>query len=468
MADTTHLQALTEATIPAAALMVKGFWESAAKMPEPEDFDDPDLGALWEAILAVRRNRLAVTRINVQRELKEMGWKDEKAFAAMRPANADYLNLAEAIDACREMLDRRLRRQTTRVLKETLNEIQTVHNVQELVSRTERVMSDLASRSYDADSWISIADVSEEKTERLPTGIDDLDIVNGGLPVAELTIGAGRTGMGKSAFASTMMLNVASGRAGVAAFSLEMRGSPLLHRMASAQAYEHARLQGGRSPNPFYDEFERGVMEQAHLKRFLSAREAVRKLPILIDQRRGLKLSQIRMGARRAKTRFEHAGVPLKLLVVDHIGKVRPDKSTGNRHIDLGDITEELAAIAGELDCAVLGLAQLSREVERGEDRRPMLHHLRESGRIEEDAHTIMLFYRPGYYDERAKDRGEDPEPDQLRRIARDRFKFEVDIAKNRGGAIRRVDLFCEIQANAILSRDDPRVPVDTLGGVLL
>lgn len=456
---------LTEATIPAAALMVKGFFESAGKLPEPEDFEDNNLAQLWEAILAVHKRKVAVTKISVQRELKEMGWPDDRAFAAMKATEAPYLRMEEALAAVKEVLDRRLRRQAMRVVGEALNELKTVHNVQELVARTERAMSDLASQAADSDHWISVADVSEERTERLPTGIADLDRVNGGLPVAELTIGAGRTGMGKSAFAATLMLNVASEGYGVAAFSLEMRGSPLLHRMAAAEAYEHARMQGGRSPNPFYDAFEQGTMQKDHLKRFLAARQRVQKLPIRIDQRRGLALNQIRLGARRARMLFDREGIPLKLLVVDHIGKIRPDRTTGNRHLDLGEITETLAVIAGELDCAVFGLAQLTREVEREQDKRPMLHHLRESGRIEEDAHTIVLFYRPAYYDERNKDRGDDPSPDEHARITRERFVMEVDIAKNRGGAIKRVPLFCEIQANAILSRDDPRVPVDAMGG---
>lgn len=463
-----NFNALTEATIPAAALMLSGFFEAAGKLPEPDDFEDADLGALWEAILAVRKRNLSVTKINVQRELAEMGWAQDKAFAALKSTEVAYIKIEEALASVREILDRRLRRQALRVAKETLNDLQTVHDVQELVARTERAFSDLSSSAADSDHWISVCDVSEDRTERLPTAINDLDRINSGLPVGELTIGAGRTGMGKSAFASTLMLNVASQGIGVAAFSLEMRGAPLLHRMAAAEAYEHHRLAGGRTPNPFYDEFERNEMSKDHLRRFMAARSRVQKLPIRIDQRRGLSLNQIRLGARRAKILFDREGIDFKLLVVDHIGKVRPDKTTGNRHLDLGEITETLAVIASELDVAVFGLAQLSREVERDQDKRPMLHHLRESGRIEEDAHTILLFYRPGYYDERNKDRGEEIDDADQRRIARDRFVMEVDIAKNRGGAIKRVPLFCEIQANAILSQDDPRVPLLATGGALV
>lgn len=458
-AQRTQLSELVEAAIPAAAFMVKGFFEAGARLPDPDDFDDADLGALWEAILAVQARKLPMTKINVQRQLREMDWDDAKGFAAMGEVArvGEYLTLQEALAAVQDMLDRRLRRQFMRVCKEALNESPTVHNVQELVSRTEKQMSDLASQSDEADNWVKISDVKEDKTERLATLIDDLDRVNHGLPIGELTIGAGRTGMGKSAFAATMMLNTALQGHGVAAFSLEMRGAALLHRMAAAHAYEHARLKSGRSPNPYYDDYDRDLLDSQQLEKFITAREAVRQMPIKVDDRRGRTLNQIRLGARRARMLFEREGKPLKLLVVDHIGKVVPDRYTGSRHLDLGDTTEGLAAIGAELDCSVFALAQLSREVEKGDDKRPMLHHLRESGRIEEDAHTIMLFYRPGYYYERAKEQGEDAS-------AKDRFSFEVDIAKNRGGQIKRVPLFCEIGANAILSKDDKRVPLSALG----
>jgi replicative DNA helicase len=469
MADgSLHLGEISEALVPAAAMYVPGFFEAGGRLPDPDDFDDAGLGALWQAILDTQKRKLNITRINLQRELREAGYDDTKAFKAIANLpDPAYVKLDEAMAACEEMLSRRLRRQAQRVCKEALNDLNTVHNVQELIERTERAMSDLAAQSDEADAWVKVSDAKEGRTERLPTGVDDLDKVNHGLPIGELTIGAGRTGMGKSAFAATIMLNVALQGVGVAAFSLEMQTQQLINRMSAAEAYNGGRLSSGRSPNPQYDDYERGVMGQEELSRFFAAREAVKRMPMRIDDRRGRTLNQVRLGARRAKMLFEREGVEMKLLVVDHLGKIRPDKHTGNRHLDLGDITEGLAEIASELQVSVFALAQLSRGVESRDDKRPMLHDLRESGRIEEDAHTIWLFYRPAYYDERAKDRGDEPEADEQKRIGRERWSFEVDFAKNRGGRIQRVPLFCDIGCNAFLSKDDKRVPLLATGGAL-
>lgn len=462
--STSAFNALTEATIPAAALMLKGFFEAAGKLPEPDDFENANTGALWEAILAVNKAKRPVTRVNVQRELREMGWDDAKAFAALSAANVTYMRIEEALAAVQEVLDRKLRRQAMRVASEALNDLKTVHNVQESVSRIERSFSDLASQSLEADGWVDFKDVKDAVTQRLPSGIDDLDRKTGGIPVAELTIIGGATGMGKSSIASVLALNVARHGYGVAYFSLEMGTTALLNRMAATAAYQPARLASGRTPNPYYEDFELNRMNREELRRFLTAREEVRGLPIKSDERRGLKLEQIRLGARRARILFERAGIPMKMLIVDHIGKVKPDRFTGNRTNDLGDVTECLAVIGKDLDVAAVGLSQLRRKDERNPDQRPSLHDLRDSGNIEQDAHTVYLVHRPGRLNDLAKDRGEDPDDEDLRRIARERFVMEVDVAKNRGGAIGRIPLFCEIGANAILSNDDPRVPLTAQG----
>jgi len=45
-------------------------------------------------------------------------------------------------------------------------------------------------------------------------------------------------------------------------------------------------------------------------------------------------------------------------------------------------------------------LAQLNRDVERRDNRRPRMSDLRESGSLEEAADIIGMLYREGYYDE--------------------------------------------------------------------
>jgi replicative DNA helicase len=90
---------------------------------------------------------------------------------------------------------------------------------------------------------------------------------------------------------------------------------------------------------------------------------------------------------------------------------------------EVSAITRGLKALAKELKVPVVALSQLSRASERrGEDKRPLLSDLRESGSIEQDADVVAFIHREAYYK-----RGEELTQE-------DRAKSEIIIAKQRNG----------------------------------
>jgi replicative DNA helicase len=445
--------ALAEATVAAAAILVPSFWEATLRLPEPDDFDDPDLAQLWTAVLEARE-RGPVSKTAVRRELRELGWNEASPFKALENAFATPVTLAEGMAAVELILARRLQRQATSVCRETLKELETAVDVEDVVRRHEIRIVDVASRADGASAWKRGDQVKTERVARLETGIRTFDRVNGGLPCSVLTILAGRPGMGKSAFVAALMRNVARRGLGAACNSLEMPTDDYLNRVAAAEAYDFRLREPGEpegSSNPYYSDYDKQVLHGELLDRFETAKARIAKLPMYWDDTQGRTLAQIRMGGRRIRTRLGREAIDLKLLVVDHIGHIEGDGRERNRHLELGDFSKGLMQLAKELQIPVVALAQLNREVEKRPDKRPMIQDLRESGRLEEDAHTILMLYRQAYYDDLAREREE--EVDETEAEA-NRNILEVNTVKSRGGVLRRVKLFCEIGANAIMDID--------------
>ena len=59
--------------------------------------------------------------------------------------------------------------------------------------------------------------------------------------------------------------------------------------------------------------------------------------------------------------------------------------------------------MAKELDIAVLGISQLSRDCEKRPNKRPMLSDLRESGSLEQDADVVVFLYHESMYKKSAE-----------------------------------------------------------------
>jgi replicative DNA helicase len=250
-----------------------------------------------------------------------------------------------------------------------------------------------------------------QQVSGLASPFDELDAYTSGFQPAELVIVAGRPSMGKTSFA----LNIAQylgikEKIPVGIFSLEMSSEQLVMRLLCAEARidSHKLRMGYIKSSEF--------AELAIVAGYLS------EAPIYIDDSPGITMMELRAKARRLKSEAN-----VGCLVVDYLQLVSTTERFENRQQQISSISRNLKSLAKELEVPVIVLSQLSRAVEsRGGDRRPMLSDLRESGAIEQDADTVLMLYRPEFYE------GEESEHVGI---------AEVIIAKQRNGPTGTVKL---------------------------
>ena len=111
---------------------------------------------------------------------------------------------------------------------------------------------------------------------------------------------------------------------------------------------------------------------------------------------------EMRAKARRIKARDGDLG----LVVVDYLQLMSSPHRSENRQVEVSELSRGLKILARELDCPVMALSQLNRQLEYRQDKRPMLADLRESGSIEQDADVVLFIYRDEVYNPESEQRG--------------------------------------------------------------
>jgi replicative DNA helicase len=274
-----------------------------------------------------------------------------------------------------------------------------------------------------ANSFGTIDNLYKQSREvtGLATDFTAFDRLTSGLHKDELIIIAARPSMGKTALAINIAQNAAiNHNAIVAVFSLEMSKTSLLRRMLASQAWVDQQLiQKGFLGREVHDKL------QTALGQLVDSR-------IFIDDSAGISLAEMRAKARRLK---QNAG-GLDLVVVDYLQLMTATLPSGgrkgyeNRTQEVSAISRGLKALAKELHVPVLALSQLSRASERrGDDKRPFLSDLRESGSIEQDADVVAFIHREAYYN-----RDEEMTKEE-------KAKAEIIVAKQRNGPTETVYL---------------------------
>ena len=328
-------------------------------------------------------------------------------------------------------------------------------DVEELMQRAEAELFDISRHNMKRDftqinpvikeAYVGIQTASQNTSglSGLSCGFHALDKITAGWQNTDLIILAARPAMGKTAFALSMIRNMAvDQRIPVGMFSLEMGNVQLVQRLIS----NVCQIPGDKIKSGQLEKYEWGQLDNKIT--------ALENAPLYIDDTPQLSVFELRTKARRMVR--EHG---VKMIFIDYLQLMSANVGKGSRQEEISTISRALKGLAKELNIPIMALSQLNRNLEGREGvegKRPQLSDLRESGAIEQDADIVLFVNRPEYF-----------------HIYKDgdfdwRKKAEIIIAKHRNGAIGDVRLafrgefarFMNLDDESLVAAPVPDMPV--------
>lgn len=228
------------------------------------------------------------------------------------------------------------------------------------------------------DRISEIYEAKDEDSLGIKTGIDTLDEVLGGIHPSDMMIVGARPGVGKTAFALSIMRNIAKTGKRVGFFSTEMSVFQVMSRLTS--------LESGILAN----KLRKADLAEEDWPRLTIATQNIAGLNFRVCDKPSITIGELMM-----QSRAWMADGGIDFIAVDYLTRLQPDKQRENQTLSVGEIVTSLKNLARILNIPVVVLAQLNRGSEKRADRTPVMADLRDSGVIEQEADQIIMLYRP-------------------------------------------------------------------------
>ena len=378
---------------------------AVAEIVSPDDFYRPQHGTLFRVICGMFADRKPIDLVTLRAELERKGLLQEAGgsdyLCVLVEGVPDTRNVEYYAQIVREKSGRR------KIISFTWEMAQKAHDatdypqlLEEMQSRVYAMAqartggSGLVSAASAVDEFLAYADRVQrgEVPPGLMTGFVPIDNATGGFQPGDLVTLAAATGLGKSAFAMSTVMNVAGAGGAVLYISAEMETRELGKRLVQASSGVSGQtLRYGKKLTP--SDWTR--LHQA------SGKLAGQRIELLCV---ATTVADIVLKARQLAARW---GEPLSLIVVDYLQLMR--HTTGEtRAQQVGGIAWGLKQAAMDLGTPILMLSQFDRAGVKQTDATPTIHNLKESGDIENHSNTILLLHKP------AKTEWEDDETMQI------------------------------------------------------
>ena len=411
-----------ERSVLGAILLENSSLNRAQEILKDTDFYREQHRKVFSVMNALSEKSSAIDPVTVKEELQRRGELEIAGGPAFIASLIDAVPLSQNIEHYARIVKEKamLRALIEAGGRIVQNAYEGTQEVEEILDQSERLVFEIAQDQLRAGfvPMRVIADQGLKTIERLQehrelvtglsTGYATLDEMTSGFQPTDLIIIAARPGMGKTSFALNIAQNCSKLGRRVGVFSLEMSREQLFLRLLTGQARVDAHA------------MRTGRLRREEWRRVTDTLAEIAEVPISIDDTAGCGVLEMRAKSRRLKM---ESG--LDLLIIDYLQLMRGRGRFENRNQEISEISRSLKELAKELQVPVVAISQLSRAPEqRGNDRRPQLSDLRESGAIEQDADMVMFIYREEVYKPTEENRG----------------LAQVIIAKQRNGPIGTIE----------------------------
>lgn len=263
----------------------------------------------------------------------------------------------------------------------------------DVIERSEKIRDQLLkiTQIKVSNDWADMSDVLIEMFNHMervkdkeligvPSGFKKLDLITSGFCNGELIIVAARPSVGKSALANSLILHAAKNNFKVGVISLEM-----------PKVQIGARISAIATDTEYYKIYRNKLDDENERKDFYKKIDSILNLPIKISTKTNVNVYDIKAKAAQLIHKEQ-----LDILFIDYLQLIESEGPTKNfnREQEVSKMSRGLKLMAMEYDIPVIVLAQLNRESEKLATKKPQLHHLRESGAIEQDADGVVFLHR--------------------------------------------------------------------------
>ena len=397
---------------------------AASELLSGEDFYQQQLGVVFDAMVELFNEGKPVDLVTLPDRLKEKDVPPEvysvefiRDLLDAVPTSANIRYYANIVS------EKAMLRKLIKLNEDIANTCYlSKERVEDILEDTEKRMFQLLQKRNSGDTvpirqvvlnalnTIEKASQTKGTVTGIPTGFVDLDYKTSGLQALRPDSGGGQAIHGKTAFVLNMAQYMAFRKdRSVAIFSLEMSKEQLVNRLFALESKVDSQS------------IRTGNLQDEDWAKLIEGAGIIGNSRLIIDDTPGISISELRSKCRKFK--LEQG---LDVVIIDYLQLMTGSgRGSDSRQQEISDISRALKGVARELNVPVVALSQLSRAVEKRDDKRPMLSDLRESGAIEQDADVVMFIYRDDYYHKDTENKN----------------MAEIIIAKQRNGPIGTVNL---------------------------